>query len=809
MKRLALIIFLLHSTLALVISIFSQNAPLTEPVKTSITVTADPVAAVETQAAAKVAYPHLREQYLDQPLTTIGDLFHGDPNILVQATTTAQVSPFLRGLTGYQVLNLVDGVRYNNATFRSGPNQYLALLEPSQSRAIEAVLGPAAAEFGSDALGGVIQVLTPSAKFADSPELHGSFELIGATADLSMAANGQLQWLGRRASWLAGGSGHRVQDLRAGQGTDSHHTLRRLFNFDRAQIDSVTGNRHQDSAFTQAGAHTKLALRPTDKSTVSLWYQRSAQLGVRSYKDLWGGLGRMQSDFWPQSVDLFYARAERAELGWFDSLNGTFSLNRQRDGSVRQGLRSTDSITIDDTTVDAFGYTGQARGRIGRHQSLAFGGEIYDERIGSSRLVNNTSQRPLYPDGSQYLTTGLYLQDSAQLFAQRLRLTGGVRWTRVRYQTHADSFGVADSSQPFQNFTYNLAASWQATRMVGFQFATGRGFRAPNANDLGAVGLNDLGYEVPARDAVGAGAQLAASSAENAVSLGRLAENLRPETLWNYEGGIRLHAGNFYFRAQSFWADLRDPIVRRTLLFPVSAVPASLAGQPVTALPQTVAQAAQGVVTVATAIDPRAVKSFLNDGRSRYYGVETLAEYRSSRWLVSAGYSYLLGRDLNPNRNIRRLPPQQGSLRIRRQTSWRGFWVEAGMLAAGAQDRLAGGDIDDERIGASRSRSDIASFFNGTRMSPYIRDGRLMITGETLTEIQNRVLPGVSDSLRVPLYTSTPGWAIFHVKAGLPLTDRLILTAGILNIADRNFRIHGSGVDGAGRNAFVTMRWNF
>jgi hemoglobin/transferrin/lactoferrin receptor protein len=777
--------------------------------RSTVTVTADRVAATNAQSAAKIAFVHDRELESSRPLTTIGDLFQGDPGILVQATTTAQVSPFLRGLTGYQVLNLVDGVRYNNSTFRSGPNQYLALLEPSQARSIEAVLGPAAAEFGSDALGGVIQVLTPEARFTPGLEVHGSADVILAGADLSANGNGQLQVSSRRWSWLAGGSGHRLQDLRAGGGTDSRHTLRRFFGLNDEQIRAITGNRQQDSGFAQGGVHSKFAVRPSDSSVVSVWYERSAQTLVRNYKDLWGGLGRLQSDFAPQTVDLFYARGEKTWTSWFESLSGTFSINRQQDGSARRNLRITDALTEDDSRVTAYGYTGQGRLRIGSRQAAAFGAEFYDERIASTRLVNRTAARPLFPDGSTYRTNAIFFQDSADLFARRLRLSGGFRWTRIRYETFASQFGTAAAVQTFNDWTYNFAASWQATRRLGFQFVTGRGFRAPNANDLGAVGLNDLGYEVPSADAVAAGALLSSSSGENAVSLGRPLVGLSPENLFNYEGGVRWQSGRLYLRAQAFWADLQDPIVRRTLLFPATSVPSSLGGQPVTPIAPTPAQAAQGVITVATPVDPRAVKAFVNDGQSVYYGVETLGEYRGSQWQIRAGYSYIVGRDLNPNRNIRRLPPQQASLRLRRQTSWRGLWMEAGMLVMGAQNRLSGGDLDDERIGASRSRADIAAFFNGTRISPYIQSGAFTPTGETLLAIQNRVLPGVADNVRVPLYRSTAGFAVFDVGAGMPLTDQLTLSAGVQNLFDKNYRFHGSGVDSPGVNAFVAMRYRF
>ena len=154
-----------------------------------------------------------------------------------------------------------------------------------------------------------------------------------------------------------------------------------------------------------------------------------------------------------------------------------------------------------------------------------------------------------------------------------------------------------------------------------------------------------------------------------------------------------------------------------------------------------------------------------------------------------------------------------------------GSWVEASALMAGAQERLSGGDMTDERIGASRRRSDITDFFLGGLVSPFMlpgNDGRLGTaddlfgpTGETVAQIRDRVLPlgavvnGVrilDDGTRVPLYTRTPGFVSLNVRAGLALTDHLDVTVALMNALDRNYRVHGSGLDAAGRGIFAALR---
>lgn len=818
------------------------------PFSTDVTVTAERGAIEDVTRTAPIVSVRGEDDFRRRPAATIGHALEGATGVMVQQSTNGQVSPFLRGLTGYQVLNLVDGVRLNNTTFRSGPNQYLAFIDPSQSRQLEAMLGPASAQFGSDAMGGAIHVLTPTVDFstAAGPLATGGVDLFAASADKSGGASANLSFRGRQVTGMFGGSARELRDLRAGGGRDSHNVLVRLFGLSDEQVGDVLGDRQVETGFTQAGLHGKVAARLGRDQTVTAWYQRSDQADVRGYKDLWGGLGRLQSSFEPQTLQLFYARYERLNVPQLDWVSATFSVNAQRDGSIRQNLRFSDPIVRDDVGVDAFGYAVQAGRHVGGRHALVFGGEVYDEHVDARRDQTDPSsgstvqKRALYPNGSQYTTTGLFLQDDVEILRgdqSGLVARLGGRFTHVSVQTDAaanqsdagESLGVVDSSESFQDWTFNAGITWTLNRVVSVQGLVGRGFRAPNLNDLGALGLNDLGYEVPAASTIDAGALIGASDGEGVLSTGRPVSDLTAEQLMNYELGVALNWDRLYLRVQGFDAELESPIVRRTLLFPNDHLPSSLAGVPVTPIVPTAAQLAQGVNSVATALDARAVKAFVNDGSARYYGLDAVARHRvSSQWLVEANYSYLVGNDLNPTRPVRRLPPQQGLLSVRYQPGGRLSWVEASALFSGPQDRLSGGDITDERIGAARRRSDIADFFAGGLVSPYITpgaDGRtgtaddvFAPTGETVARIRDRVLPigatingvtVVDDGTRVPLYTSTPGFVSLNLRAGFALMRNLDATVAVFNLLDRNYRVHGSGVDAPGRNAFFGMSVSF
>jgi hemoglobin/transferrin/lactoferrin receptor protein len=815
------------------------------PVRGEITVTANRGAVVEAENSAQIVNVRDQDDFRSRPIATIGNALEGAAGVMAQQSAYGQISPFLRGLTGYQVLNLIDGVRFNNSTFRSGPNQYLAFAEPSQAQRIEAMLGPASSQYGSDALGGAIQLITLPPNF--SREAHGEFQTFAASADVSVGADAKFSIGSKRVAWLAGGAWRRHNDLRAGGGVDSHHVFKRFFGLSDDLIRDLYGSRQQDTGFTQYGAHTKLAARLAGDQNLTLWYQRSDLDRVRGYKDLWGGLGRLRSDFEPQALQFLYARYEKSSLNFLDSLSGTFSINSQSDGSIRQGLRTsnptTGTITRDESQVDSFGYALQATTHIANRNAVVFGGEIYNERIGAWRDDTDprtnipVEKRALYPNGSRYTTYGLFAQDTVDLARGKVRATLGGRYTRLAFKTFADrnrdaagnSLGVVDSSRTFDDLTFNANLSWQMTSAFALNILTGRGFRAPNLNDLGALGLNDLGYEIPAEAAAVVGGLIGTGDGEGVASNGKKVVSLRAERLFNYEFGATLRLRRLYVRAHAFDAELKDPIVRRTLLFPAGGVPSQLADVVVTPIAQTAAQRAQNVVSVATPLDSRAVKAFVNEGKAKYYGVETVFHYTiSPQWSTEGNYSYLVGRELDPNRFIRRLPPQQGFLAIRFQPGGKSNWIELSGNFSGAQERLSGGDITDERIGAARRRIDVTDFFQGSLVRPFINagaDGALGTaddlfapTNESVAQIRDRVLPigatinGVmimDDNSRAPLYTKSAGFASINLRGGVAITENLSLNLALMNLLDRNYRIHGSGIDAPGVNLLVGLKFSF
>ena len=125
-----------------------------------------------------------------------------------------------------------------------------------------------------------------------------------------------------------------------------------------------------------------------------------------------------------------------------------------------------------------------------------------------------------------------------------------------------------------------------------------------------------------------------------------------------------------------------------------------------------------------------------------------------------------------------------------------------------AQSRFNPADFEDTRIGGFRDADGIENYFeNGAVDLGVVEDGILLATGETLEQVQRRVLgPGLEGN---PLFTETPAWWTLSLRGGFNIDTRNELTFSVNNILDRNYRLHGSGFDSPGFSAIAAWVGRF
>ena len=437
-------------------------------------------------------------------------------------------------------------------------------------------------------------------------------------------------------------------------------------------------------------------------------------------------------------------------------LQGTFSINQQQDDRLEQARPS--SVVRDGNGAHArLGYVAQGTLQPWHGHVLTTGAEFYDEAIATSRDRWQdgaaTPLRPEIPDGGG-LRIGRGIRPGQRVAVRRP--PGAARRTPRRHlhlrragrRTHSAS--IAERVR-MSAITFNTGLVWSVTEALNVTGSVNRGFRAANAFDLGAIGVSGGGFEVAPREASDLRAIVGTNDGPTAVSSGVPVTQLGPESMYAFEGGVKVRTRRLAGSLVLFDLELQDAIARRTAIFPEGIVGTSIAGYPV------VAQDAAGRAYVA--VDPRPIVTRVNVERGRIQGLEGDVQVRLGRaWIGNANVSLANGRD-GDDVYLRRMPPLMGAVRLKWEPSVQPFWAEAVVTAAATQDRLSPGDLSDARIGGRRRRADIAAFFNGTATDlGLVQGGRLVETGETLAQVQARLLNGADATY---LYTETPGFVVF------------------------------------------------
>ena len=102
---------------------------------------------------------------------TAADMLTQTGTVFVQKSQLGGGSPMIRGFATNRILLVIDGVRMNNAIYRSGNLQNIISIDALSTQTAEVIFGPGSLIYGSDAIGGVMDFHTLNARFATDKKM--------------------------------------------------------------------------------------------------------------------------------------------------------------------------------------------------------------------------------------------------------------------------------------------------------------------------------------------------------------------------------------------------------------------------------------------------------------------------------------------------------------------------------------------------------------------------------------------------------------------------------------------------------------
>ncbi|MFQ5865430.1 MAG: TonB-dependent receptor plug domain-containing protein [bacterium] len=285
---------------------------------------------------------------------TSAEALREESGIFVQKTNHGGGSAIIRGLSSNQILILVDGIRLNNSTYRLGNHQYLTTVDNQMVRQIEVVRGPTSVLYGSDALGGTINLITKKPSL-QSPTLDLNYKVLGryASADKEKTVRTEVTLHHHKLALQTGFSFKDYKDLQRGKNSD-HPQLEKSTN---GLLQSPTG-------YTAFDLDSKLVYGLTPSQTLTFAYQLSKQKDVPRY-DKYENNDFARWLFQPQNRNLVYLFYENnSQAQYVNFWRASLSFHRQEEGREIQ-KRATSPLTKEKDDVRTFGHNSTKNEPIG------------------------------------------------------------------------------------------------------------------------------------------------------------------------------------------------------------------------------------------------------------------------------------------------------------------------------------------------------------------------------------------------------------------------------------------------------------
>lgn len=472
-----------------------------------------------------------REEIKKMAPQTSADLLANLPGIKVQKTQMGGGSPVIRGMEANRVLLVVDGVRMNNAIYRTGHLQSSITVSPTVLERTEVIYGPSSVIYGSDALGGVINYFTVIPEINSENMVNTSiFSRYSSVnnektnhLDLALSFN---KW----ASFTAV-SYSDFGDLRMGKNRNhGFENWGKVFQYSNntnsfynpVGVENPNPNLQKNTGYNQLDLLQKFYVPLSQNTDITFNIQYSTSSDIPNFDNLAevtdGKLRYAEAYYGPQNRFLASSALHfNPNYSWLEKGSFIFAYQQVEESRIERRMNSLDRFYRTEN-VDVYSLNGDFFVPLNKskNRNLSYGFELTHNEVSSDAIgrevavngnevtgfSNDFTIQSRYPDGgSQYSSAALYTNYRQDL-SDKSTLNTGIRltstflnalWVDDTFITLPDMDIYTDNKavSATAGYVYKPSANWQINTLLS------SGFRSPNIDDIGKIRYKNGKVTVP------------------------------------------------------------------------------------------------------------------------------------------------------------------------------------------------------------------------------------------------------------------------------------------------------------------------
>ena len=443
------------------------------------------------------------------PMTS-ADLLERGGYVYIQKSQLGGGSPMIRGLSTNRLVLSVDGVRLNNAIFRSGNIHNVISISPMNIENTEVIMGSASVLYGSDAIGGVMNFYTKKAKLSNdsNPNIQ-----ININSRYSSASNEKMYHIDfnyglEKIAFLSSFSKSDFDDLTMGIHGPSDYLRPNYVTQNSAGDDVLVTNSkprvQRNTGYSQTNFMQKVLYEPNEDLSIDIGIHFSKTGNIPRYDRLIRtneneGLYYSEWYYGPQEWLLINSQLTfiPKETKFYDELK--FGSSFQRFSESRNSRRFSDSfLKSREEELDIFSLNLDFFKKISENSNITYGLEMIENKVGSfakSINISDLSETPIstrYPDNSSLNSLGLYINYKTKII-EDVFFQSGVRYSSTVLKSDLSQnniyydFMYENTTLENGAFVGGIGLSWVRNIYNNWKFNINTAFRSPNIDDLAKV----------------------------------------------------------------------------------------------------------------------------------------------------------------------------------------------------------------------------------------------------------------------------------------------------------------------------------